>query len=83
MLIIFAMGESFRAFVEEHTLNSFRSDRFSSARIRVASFFSESVGVDMSRMKVAGFADTKPEDTNDTPAGRATNRRIEIIVGEG
>ena len=78
--------------VEGHTDNvpiAF-SDRFisnwdlSAARAAsVASFFSESVGVDMSRMKVAGFADTKPEDTNDTPAGRATNRRIEIIVGEG
>ena len=77
--------------VEGHTDNvpiAF-SDRFisnwdlSAARAAsVASFFSESVGVDMSRMKVAGFADTKPEDTNDTPAGRATNRRIEIIVGE-
>ena len=78
--------------VEGHTDNvpiAF-SDRFisnwdlSAARAAsVASFFSESVGVDMTRMKVAGFADTKPEDTNDTPAGRAANRRIEIIVGNG
>ncbi len=78
--------------VEGHTDNvpiAF-SDRFisnwdlSAARAAsVASFFSESVGVDMARMKVAGFADTKPQDTNETPAGRAVNRRIEIIVGEG
>ncbi len=78
--------------VEGHTDNvpvAF-SDRFisnwdlSAARAAsVASFFSESVGVDMGRMKVAGFADTKPQSTNDTPVGRATNRRIEIIVGGG
>ncbi len=78
--------------VEGHTDNvpiAF-SDRFisnwdlSAARAAsVASFFSESVGVDMARMKVAGFADTKPQDTNETRAGRAVNRRIEIIVGEG
>jgi chemotaxis protein MotB len=29
---------------------------------------------------VSGHADTRPVDTNDSAAGRARNRRIEIIV---
>jgi chemotaxis protein MotB len=29
---------------------------------------------------VAGFADTRPIDTNNTAAGRSRNRRIEVIV---
>ena len=75
--------------MESHTDNvpiAF-SDRFisnwdlSAARAASGVLFSESVGVDMARMKVAGFADTKPQDTNETPAGRAVNRNIEIIVG--
>ncbi len=28
----------------------------------------------------AGYADTKPIDTNDTPEGRAKNRRVEILI---
>jgi chemotaxis protein MotB len=31
-------------------------------------------------MLVTGFADTKPIATNNTAAGRARNRRIEVIV---
>lgn len=31
-------------------------------------------------VSVQGFADTVPVDTNDTPAGRAKNRRIEITI---
>jgi hypothetical protein len=31
-------------------------------------------------MQAAGYADTKPIDTNDTRQGRAQNRRVEILV---
>jgi chemotaxis protein MotB len=74
--------------IEGHTDNvpiAF-SDRFksnwdlSAARsASVASYITGS-GIDQDRVTVAGFADTRPLEANDTPAGRAKNRRIEIIV---
>jgi chemotaxis protein MotB len=38
------------------------------------------IGVDEKRFQVAGFADTMPIATNDTPEGRAYNRRVDVIV---
>jgi chemotaxis protein MotB len=32
------------------------------------------------RMAVAGYADNFPVDTNDTPEGRAKNRRVDIVI---
>lgn len=46
----------------------------------VADFFSTELGIVSQRMKVSGFADTRPLEGNDTAQGRARNRRIEIIV---
>jgi chemotaxis protein MotB len=38
------------------------------------------IGVAENLFQVAGFADTMPISTNDTPEGRAYNRRVDIIV---
>jgi chemotaxis protein MotB len=38
------------------------------------------IGIDERRFQVAGFADTMPLASNDTPEGRAYNRRVDIIV---
>jgi outer membrane protein OmpA-like peptidoglycan-associated protein len=38
-----------------------------------------SMGIDASRLSTKGFGDTKPMDTNDTPEGKANNRRVEFI----
>jgi chemotaxis protein MotB len=38
------------------------------------------IGVDESRFQVAGFADTMPISRNDTPEGRAYNRRVDIVI---
>jgi chemotaxis protein MotB len=46
----------------------------------VADFFINNSGFSQSNMIVAGFADTKPIAANTTAAGRARNRRIEVIV---
>jgi len=35
-------------------------------------------GIDKSRFVKQSFGETKPAATNDTPAGRAQNRRVEI-----
>jgi len=38
------------------------------------------LGIDEKRFQVAGFSDTVPIATNDTPEGRAYNRRVDIII---
>ena len=38
----------------------------------------EGAGIDKARLAAVSFADSRPRETNDTPDGRAKNRRIEI-----
>jgi len=38
-----------------------------------------SMGIDGSRLTTKGLGDTKPIDTNDTPEGKANNRRVEFV----
>ena len=38
------------------------------------------LGIDETRFQVAGFSDTVPVAGNDTPEGRAYNRRVDIII---
>jgi len=38
------------------------------------------IGIDSNRFQVAGFAETRPIATNDTPQGRAFNRRVDVII---
>lgn len=37
-------------------------------------------GLPRPRFAVVGRADTLPIDTNDTPEGRARNRRVDVII---
>jgi chemotaxis protein MotB len=39
--------------------------------------------IDDERMMVVGFADTRPFTFNDTADGRASNRRVEIVIRQG
>ena len=48
----------------------------------IADFLLTSTNLEGGNVQIAGFADTRPLDTNDTPAGRARNRRIEVIVDD-
>jgi chemotaxis protein MotB len=38
------------------------------------------IGVEENRFQVAGFADTMPISRNDTPEGRAYNRRVDVVI---
>jgi outer membrane protein OmpA-like peptidoglycan-associated protein len=38
-------------------------------------------GVDAARLETAGFGATKPAASNDTPEGRQSNRRVELVKG--
>lgn len=37
-------------------------------------------GVDPQRLRAVGYAETRPIESNDTAAGRAANRRVELIM---
>ena len=46
----------------------------------VAGYLIDNSGISQDRLKVNGFADTKPVASNETAEGRAKNRRIEVII---
>mgnify|MGYP001574408276 CR=1 FL=1 len=75
--------------IEGHTDNipmafseRFRSNwDLSAARsAAVADYLLDSSPIEDGRVTVTGLADTKPLVANDSPAGRAKNRRIEVII---
>jgi chemotaxis protein MotB len=48
--------------------------------IAVLETFSDTFGLPRERFSVVGRADTFPIDSNDTPEGRARNRRVDIVI---
>lgn len=48
--------------------------------VTVARYLIEDGNVPANRISAAGYADTQPVSANDTPEGRAQNRRIEIVL---
>lgn len=69
--------------VEGHTDSVGTSDRnlaLSNARAAaVKAALVERFGVDAARLETAGFGASKPVESNDTLAGRARNRRVELV----
>ncbi len=49
-------------------------------RARVVSDYLVARGIPKERLKVQGFGKEYPNDSNETPAGRANNRRTELIL---
>lgn len=47
---------------------------------KVSKFLTEVGEVSQSRIKARGFGETKPVASNETPEGRAENRRVEIAI---
>ena len=79
-------GRKFR--IEGHT-DSVQTDgrppyytnwELSTARATNVLHYLVDYGVNENQFQVAGFADTVPLATNDTPEGRAYNRRVDIVV---
>lgn len=74
--------------VEGHTDSTpisttrFRSNwELSAARsIALLELFSTRFGLPRNRISIAGYADTAPVATNETEAGRAQNRRADIVI---
>ncbi len=56
--------------------------KLSLERANAVSAFLESHGVPRNRMRDQGFGADYPLDTNDTPEGRALNRRTELVLPE-
>ncbi len=55
--------------------------QLSAARaIAVLNLLRDRFGLWGKRFSIAGYADTVPLDTNETPEGRARNRRVEIVI---
>lgn len=52
----------------------------SKERARSVYDFLISLGIDRSRLSYKGFGQSKPVDTNETPDGRARNRRTEFVI---
>jgi len=78
-------GRRFR--IEGHT-DSFDTDpsiwpsnwELSTARALAVLHYLSDIGVDENRFQVAGFASTMPISRDETAEGRATNRRVDIII---
>jgi len=46
----------------------------------VVHFLLENTTIEPGRLGAVGYADSRPLESNDTPEGRASNRRVEIII---
>jgi chemotaxis protein MotB len=46
----------------------------------VANFLTADLAMDATTVRIAGYGEFAPKAPNDTPEGRATNRRVEILI---
>jgi chemotaxis protein MotB len=60
----------------------FRSNwELSAARaIAMLELFCGQYGLPRNRFAIAGYADTVPVDSNETPTGRTHNRRVDVVI---
>jgi chemotaxis protein MotB len=64
-----------------HTARFRNNWDLSSARaIAMLGLFTDTFEIPRARLAVAGYADTVPADTNETPEGRAKNRRVDVTI---
>lgn len=73
---------SMRLRIEGHTDNIGQPAAnlaLSNSRAMAVKAWLVSAGIDSGRMETAGFGDTRPVAENDSDAGRARNRRVELV----
>lgn len=83
--VLMAHPELLRVRVEGHTDSQGSAElnwTLSGKRAEAVKAWLVARGVDPSRLEAAGFGQTRPVDTNATPAGRAHNRRVEFRILE-
>jgi outer membrane protein OmpA-like peptidoglycan-associated protein len=67
--------------IEGHTDSTETPDmELSSARAKGVETFLREMGVPAARMRASGFGQVKPIAPNDTPEGRAKNRRVDLVI---
>lgn len=88
-VVPFLLETDYQITVTGHTDNiPIKTDRFpsnwelSSARAGSVVRYFESQGVESVRLIATGHAETRPLAPNNTPEGRAQNRRVELILEE-
>ncbi|UCE27196.1 MAG: OmpA family protein [Candidatus Coatesbacteria bacterium] len=79
--------ESVNITIEGHTASTGKPDfemKLSEERAgAVRDYLVNNFGIETSRIKVIGYGSTKPVADNDTPEGKAKNRRIEYEIEYG
>jgi len=66
-----------------HNLRFSSNWELASARgLRLLELLSSRYGIDESRLSVQSYGSNDPKSSNDTPDGRAINRRVEIVILE-
>jgi outer membrane protein OmpA-like peptidoglycan-associated protein len=70
--------------IEGHTDNTStpeHNQQLSERRANSVKSYLTGAGIDAARLTAAGLGSTKPVATNETPLGRAENRRVELVKG--
>ena len=72
-----------RLLIEGHTDNvgnaAFNQTLSEKRAAAVKAFLEKEYGIKGDRLEAQGFGDTKPVSSNDTPEGRQSNRRVELV----
>jgi outer membrane protein OmpA-like peptidoglycan-associated protein len=71
--------------VEGHTDsrgNEEQNHELSRARAQAVRDYLVTQGVKAERISAVGYGETRPAASNDSPEGRANNRRVEIVIGK-
>lgn len=58
-------------------------DLSSSRAVKILKFFHERLHYDPTKLSAVGYGEYRPIDSNETPAGRAKNRRVDILILQG
>lgn len=85
LIAIMKTNPSIKIELRGHTDNSgtqAHNLRLSENRAKAVMDYLISRGIDGGRLRARGYGETKPVSTNDTPEGRALNRRVEYRVTE-